>query len=856
MSILALPQAAVRTIRSGQALTDPLSVVKELIDNALDARASNITIEISTNTLDLIQVKDNGHGIAPADRPLVAKPYCTSKLKDEKDLALVGSSYLGFRGEALSSALEMSGEMTITTRVEGESVATAIKFCTIGEPIHDRATHPPGTTIRIVNFLRSQPVRKQVALKAAPKTLTKIKQLLQSYAFARPTTRLSLKVVKAKNDRDNWTYAPKIGSGIEDTALKVVGKPCASQCVWAEVEHEGFTVQAFLPRPDAHASKISGLGQHVSVNDRPLTSSRGISRQLVRIYKESLKGSSSLEDAKDPFLYLSLSCPPGSYDVNIEPAKDDVLFGDVDKVVEAVRRLMLISYLEKEDAAEQTMALKPAQNSRELFSLPEPENRFKRAEPKGNMYDLDEDDLTLFMDSVQQPMLAAVEEEEQPGTLRSAAISNPWVTAKMNAYSNKKNLPNIQLLTPAKQTSSVTLEPSSPALEIHHPQQYTPGLPTPRPSSPMFMQTEEVESADHHRTIGPSDLPPPVPHMSSQSTSPVRNSLEALGSSPAPHRMTLPPGQALEGTPLDTMPEVALRRRGPAKQQQPQLVNKPFVSPVDPERDAWFHFPDLQRSRQFAPKARSQRQSVEGLVPNGEPYSSGATPPPSNADIRDFLGRGREQQSATPVPNAPTGSNDEGVPRIEACRKTKPKGFVKASELDLESTPFVEAARSASGLKSRRRKTADDRALEEISGNGRADDDGTSGSEYEDRPRRRRIGESDPKRIRRIKSTTLPLEKVPVDSQTQSWTTMLSVTIDGLDEQLQNVAPGGTFMAWNAPAFDPLVEQKRSFTEVDVQLWVSTLSQSLLRLEPDAELVRDLGDVVRNSMSRWGSFAV
>ncbi|KEQ77960.1 hypothetical protein M436DRAFT_15646, partial [Aureobasidium namibiae CBS 147.97] len=344
MSIHALPQTAVRTIRSGQALTDPVSVVKELIDNALDARASNITIEISTNTLDVIQVKDNGHGIAPTDRLLVAKPYCTSKLKDEKDLALVGSSYLGFRGEALSSALEMSGEMTITTRVEGESIATAIKLCQTGDPVQDRATHPPGTTIRIANFLKNQPVRKQVALKAAPKALTKIKQLLQSYAFARPATRLSLKVIKAKNDRDNWTYAPKVGGGIEDTAFKVVGQPCASQCAWAELEHEGFTVEVFLPRPDAHASKISGLGQYVSVNNRPLTSSRGISRQLVRIYKESLKESSLLGDAKDPFVYLSISCPPGSYDVNIEPAKDDVLFGDVDKVVEAVRKLMLISY--------------------------------------------------------------------------------------------------------------------------------------------------------------------------------------------------------------------------------------------------------------------------------------------------------------------------------------------------------------------------------------------------------------------------------------------------------------------------------------------------------------------------------
>lgn len=845
MSIHALPQTAVRTIRSGQALTDPASVVKELIDNALDARASNVAIEISANTLDVIQVKDNGHGIAPTDRPLVAKPYCTSKLKDEKDLAVVGSTYLGFRGEALSSALEMSDQITITTRVEGESVATAIKICQTSEPIQDRATHPPGTTVRIVNFLKNQPVRKQVALKAAPKTLAKIKQLLQSYAFARPAARLSLKVIKAKNDKDNWTYAPKIGGGIEDTALKVVGKPCASQCTWAELEYEGFTVQAFLPRLDAHASKISGLGQYVSVNDRPLTSSRGISKQLVRIYKESLKELSSLGDAKDPFLYLSLSCPPGSYDANIEPAKDDVLFGDVDKVVEAARRLMLISYPERDVSAEPTIDHEPTDDSRESFATPAPGVRLSRVEPKGNMYDLDEDDLTLFMDSVDQPRNDPVEEDEQPESIRSAALSNPWITAKMNAYSNKRNNVNIQLLTPAKQAPSSTLEASSPITGTHRPQQDTPALPTPRQSSPTFAPSEEPESGGPRQVTGLSDLPP-VHHMS-----PIRDNTEAFDSSPVPNRMTLAPRQSSEGTPLDMIPEAAPRRRSPPKQQR-QSVNKPFASPVDPERDAWFHFPESQTSRQFARKGRSNRQSGVGLVPNGEPYFSSATPPSNNTDIRDFLGRGQEPQSATPETNHAANLDIENVSSDERRRETQLRGFVKASELDLAHTKFMEPTRPAPAPKPRRRRTTDERALQEISGNGRVNDD-ESASEYEDQPRRRRTGESDPQRVRRIKSSTLPLEKVPADAQVQGWSAKLSATVDGLAMELQNIEPGGTFVAWNAPAFDTEADTKRSFTESDVQHWTFAVSHALLKLEPEGELVRDLGDVVRNAMSRWGS---
>lgn len=133
MTIQALPQSTVRAIGASQVLTDPAAVVKELIDNALDARATSIAIEIHANTLDVIQVRDNGHGIPPPDRPLVARRYCTSKLTNEQDLVDIGGSSLGFRGEALASAAEMSDSMTITTRVEGEQVATALEISQQGE---------------------------------------------------------------------------------------------------------------------------------------------------------------------------------------------------------------------------------------------------------------------------------------------------------------------------------------------------------------------------------------------------------------------------------------------------------------------------------------------------------------------------------------------------------------------------------------------------------------------------------------------------------------------------------------------------------------------------------------------------
>lgn len=128
MPITALPQNTARAITSTLALNDAASVVKELIDNALDAKASSVTIEISSSTLDVIQVKDNGFGIGVEDRQLLCKRGCTSKIRTIEDLALLGGTFLGFRGEALASVAELSASVALTTRVEGEVVGTTLKF--------------------------------------------------------------------------------------------------------------------------------------------------------------------------------------------------------------------------------------------------------------------------------------------------------------------------------------------------------------------------------------------------------------------------------------------------------------------------------------------------------------------------------------------------------------------------------------------------------------------------------------------------------------------------------------------------------------------------------------------------------
>lgn len=150
MPITALPPTTVRAIGSTSVIADPCSVVKELLDNALDASATSIGIEISSNAVDVIQVKDNGHGISSDDHALVCKRTFTSKIQTVEDLRTLGGKSLGFRGEALASAAEVSGGVTITTRVEAEMVGTSIKYGRNGELI--RYGYYSGNYFREANY--------------------------------------------------------------------------------------------------------------------------------------------------------------------------------------------------------------------------------------------------------------------------------------------------------------------------------------------------------------------------------------------------------------------------------------------------------------------------------------------------------------------------------------------------------------------------------------------------------------------------------------------------------------------------------------------------------------------------------
>ncbi|KAJ6015269.1 DNA mismatch repair protein C-terminal [Penicillium herquei] len=464
MPIEALPQATVRAIGSTSVISDPCSVVKELIDNALDAGASSIFIEISANAVDLIQLKDNGHGIPTEDHPNVCRHTFTSKIRTAEDLKNVGGSSFGFRGEALASIAEMSGGITVTTRVASSVTGSCVKYRRDGELLQSTLiSHPVGTTVRVMDFLKHIPVRKQVVLKNATKILTKIKKLLHSYAIAQPSKRLSLKVLKAKNENNNWVYAPASDATLSDAAVKVFGRDLSSSCIFktmssksleAQLDEGEYKVSCLLPKPDSDVSKVSNSGQFLSVDGRPLSTATGIGQDIGKFFKSYIRMAALRNEATksitDPFLCLQLSCPQGSYDVNIEPSKDDVLFEDRDIVFSLIEAVFEEHYGQLADSRKGPVKKKnpkTAQGDGEfnlLLSRPRPSNPL---EESGNTKKRLSESIATISTIQATPCSQSSLGASTPGLLRrdnnndvvhvsAAQVStsiNPWSVSRKNS---------------------------------------------------------------------------------------------------------------------------------------------------------------------------------------------------------------------------------------------------------------------------------------------------------------------------------------------------------------------------------------------------------------------------------------
>lgn len=227
MPIAKLPDSTTRNLGSTLLLVTPQAVVKELVDNALDAKASSIDIIIASNTIDKIQVRDNGHGIDATDFQNLGRQSCTSKLQLYDDLGSVRT--LGFRGIALCCANDAS-RVTITTRTEGSPMAAKLSLNpgVGGVQSQKPASAPVGTTVDLAGLHHKIPLRRKSHLKNAKKSINSMQAQLRAYALARPTVKMTLKILDSGK---LWSFAPTTDGGTKEALLQVFGAELVSQCV-------------------------------------------------------------------------------------------------------------------------------------------------------------------------------------------------------------------------------------------------------------------------------------------------------------------------------------------------------------------------------------------------------------------------------------------------------------------------------------------------------------------------------------------------------------------------------------------------------------------------------------------------
>ncbi|KAH0621579.1 hypothetical protein JD844_023040 [Phrynosoma platyrhinos] len=194
-----LPAETVRLLSSSQVITSVVSVVKELIENSLDANATSVDVKLENYGFDKIEVRDNGDGIKAADVPVMAMKHYTSKISSSADLESL-TTY-GFRGEALTSICSTS-EVLITTKTADEDFSTQYILDKSGHIISQKPSHlGQGTTVIVLKLFKNLPVRKQFYStdKKCKEEIKKIQKLLMAYGIIKPELRIMFTHNKVTN---------------------------------------------------------------------------------------------------------------------------------------------------------------------------------------------------------------------------------------------------------------------------------------------------------------------------------------------------------------------------------------------------------------------------------------------------------------------------------------------------------------------------------------------------------------------------------------------------------------------------------------------------------------------------------
>ena len=321
--IRVLPALVANQIAAGEVVERPASVVKELVDNALDAGATRVVVELEQGGVELVRVTDDGHGVPSGQLALMVAPHATSKVRSADDLDRVTT--MGFRGEALASIASVS-RLSIRSRTASDMGASRLDC----EGVELSGVRPEagavGTSVGVRNLFFNTPARRKF-LKTPATEQGHATDAVRDLAMSHPGVGFTLKV----DGRQVLDLAG--GQSARERALALLGRELESQYLECSADTfddaRGVALWGLVGLPSL--ARPSAKWQHVFVNGRPIRD-----KTIQHALKEAYRG--LIEPGRHPSAVLQLVMDPGAVDVNVHPAKAEVRFRDSSMIHQVVYR--------------------------------------------------------------------------------------------------------------------------------------------------------------------------------------------------------------------------------------------------------------------------------------------------------------------------------------------------------------------------------------------------------------------------------------------------------------------------------------------------------------------------------------